>query len=113
MEKYHFAVCDDEKAVRELLSGWLSDSPYKAQISEYSSGEELIKDIDAGTRIDVLFLDIAMGASDGIEIAKKLVTRIENNGKSMRASRPLIIYVTGIPDRMGDAFGVKAYGYLL
>ena len=41
MGKYHFAVCDDEKAVRELLSGWLSDSPYKAQISEYSSGEEL------------------------------------------------------------------------
>ena len=113
MEKYHFAVCDDEKAVRDLLHGWLSDSPYRAQISDYSSGEELIKDIDTGTRIDVLFLDIAMGASDGIEIAKELVTRIENNGKSMRASRPLIIYVTGIPDRMGDAFGVKAYGYLL
>ena len=113
MEKYCFAVCDDEKAVRNLLHGWLSDSSYKADIKEYPSGEELIKDIDAGIKIDVLFLDIAMGGNDGIETARELGMRIEHNGKSMRASRPLIIYVTGIPDRMGDAFGVKAYGYLL
>ena len=113
MGKYCFAVCDDEKAVRDLLHGWLSDSSYNADIKEYSSGEELIKAIDAETRIDVLFLDIAMGGNDGIETARELGMRIEDNGKSMRASRPLIIYVTGIPDRMGDAFGVKAYGYLL
>ncbi|SDB04262.1 LytTR family DNA-binding domain-containing protein [Butyrivibrio sp. INlla16] len=113
MGKYCFAVCDDEKAVRDLLHVWLSDSSYKADIREYVSGEELIKDIDAGIKIDVLFLDIAMDGNDGIETARELGCRIEHNGKSMRASRPLIIYVTGIPDRMGDAFGVKAYGYLL
>ena len=113
MEKYCFAICDDEKEVRNLLRGWLSNSSYKAEIKEYASGEELIEDIDAGVRIDVLFLDIAMSGNDGIETARELGIRIEHDGKSMRASRPLIIYVTGIPDRMGDAFGVKAYGYLL
>lgn len=113
MDKYRFAVCDDEEAVRSLISGWLLKSPYKAEIKEYDSGEELLRDIDAGVNPDILFLDIAMGGADGIETARELGKRVENNGRSMRASRPLIIYVTGIPDRMGDAFGVKAYDYLL
>ncbi len=113
MDKYRFAVCDDEGAVRNLLSTWLLKSPYKAEIKEYSSGEELLKDIDAGAKLDILFLDIAMGGTDGIDTARELGMRVEKNGRSMRASRPLIIYVTGISDRMGDAFGVKAYDYLL
>ena len=113
MGKMCFAICDDEKAVRELLYGWLSGSVYNAEIKEYSSAEDLIKDIDSGSKIDVLFLDIAMGGTDGIEAAKALGKRIEESGRSIRASRPLIIFVTGIPDRMGDAFGVRAYGYLL
>ena len=113
MDKYRFAVCDDEEAIRNLIAGWLSKSPYEAEIKEYDSGEELIRDIDAGINFDILFLDIAMGGTDGIDTARELGMRVEKNGRSMRASRPLIIYVTGIPDRMGDAFGVKAYDYLL
>ena len=113
MDKYRFAVCDDEEAIRNLIAGWLSKSPYEADIKEYDSGEELIRDIDAGIKFDILFLDIAMGGTDGIDTARELGMIVEKNGKSMRASRPLIIYVTGIPDRMGDAFGVKAYDYLL
>ncbi|WP_051226715.1 LytR/AlgR family response regulator transcription factor [Butyrivibrio sp. MC2013] len=113
MDKYRFAVCDDEEVVRNLLSAWLSKSQYKSEIKEYSSGEELLNDIDAGVNPDILFLDIAMGGADGIDTARELGKRVENNGRSMRASRPLIIYVTGIPDRMGDAFGVNAYDYLL
>ncbi|MCR5769630.1 MAG: LytTR family DNA-binding domain-containing protein [Butyrivibrio sp.] len=113
MDKYRFAVCDDEEAVRSLISEWLLKSPYKAEIKEYDSGEELLRDIDAGVNPDILFLDIAMGGADGIDTARELGKRVENNGRSMRASRPLIIYVTGIPDRMGDAFLVKAFDYLL
>ncbi len=113
MKKCCFAICDDEYEVRHLLQSWLADSSYNADVKEYSSGEELLRDMDQGTQIDVLFLDIAMGNADGIETAKELAHRIERSGKSMRASRPLIIFVTGIPDRMGDAFGVSAYGYLL
>ena len=56
MDKYRFAVCDDEEAVRSLISGWLLKSPYKAEIKEYDSGEELLRDIDAGVNPDILFL---------------------------------------------------------
>lgn len=113
MKRYCFAICDDEEPIRILLHEWLSESQYDAEVKAYTSGEEFIEDIDAGLAVDVLFLDIAMGKTDGIDTAKELVNRIEQSGKSMRASRPLIIFVTGIPDRMGDAFGVRAYGYLL
>lgn len=113
MKRYCFAICDDEEPIRILLHEWLCESRYDAEVKAYASGEELIEDIDAGLAVDVLFLDIAMGETDGIATAKELVNRIEQSGKSMRASRPLIIFVTGIPDRMGDAFEVRAYGYLL
>ncbi len=113
MGKYTIAICDDEKEIRQLLHGWLASSEFDANIVEYDSAETLINEIDTGNIIDVLFLDIAMGKTDGIEAARTLGKRIENDGRSIRASRPLIIFITGIPDRMGDAFGVRAYGYLL
>ena len=113
MTRYSIAICDDEEAVRSIFHDWVSKAKYDADVKEYSGGDELIKDIDAGAGIDILFLDIAMGKNDGIETAKELGRRIEASGKSMRASRPLIVFVTGIPDRMGDAFGVKAFDYLL
>lgn len=113
MTRYCIAICDDEEPVRSLLSGWIMKSKYSAEVKEYSCGEELLKAIDEGLKLDVLFLDIAMNESDGFETAKELVKRIESTGKSVRASRPLIIFVTGIPDRMGEAFDVKAFGYLL
>lgn len=113
MTRYRIAVCDDEEAVRSIFHDWVSKAKHNADVKEYSGGDELIKDMDSGTWIDILFLDIAMGKNDGIETAKELGRRVEASGKSMRASRPLIIFVTGIPDRMGDAFGVKAFDYLL
>ena len=113
MTRYSIAICDDEEDVRSIFHDWVSKAKYDADVKEYSGGDELIKDIDAGAGIDILFLDIAMGKNDGIETAKELGRRVEASGKSMRASRPLIIFVTGIPDRMGDAFGVKAFDYLL
>ena len=113
MTRYSIAICDDEESVRSIFHDWVSKAKHNADVKEYSGGDELIKDIDAGAGIDILFLDIAMGKNDGIETAKELGRRIEATGKSMRASRPLIVFVTGIPDRMGDAFGVKAFDYLL
>ena len=40
----------------------------------------------------MIFLDIAMGGTDGIEAAKALGERIEGSGRSIRASRPLHRY---------------------
>ena len=113
MTKYCIAICDDEEPIRSLLGEWIRTSKYNAEVREYSSGKELLNAVDEGLRVDVLLLDIAMNESDGLETAKELGQRIEATGKSMRASRPLIIFVTGIPDRMGDAFDVKAFDYLL
>ena len=113
MNKYCIAICDDEEPVRCLLREWTRTSTPGAEVREYSGGKELLRDIDEGLRLDVLFLDIALEESDGFETAKELEKKIEATGKSMRASRPLIIFVTGIPDRMGDAFEVKAFDYLI
>ena len=52
MKKCCFAICDDEYEVRHLLQSWLADSSYNADVKEYSSGEELLRDMDQGTQID-------------------------------------------------------------
>ncbi|MBQ6407971.1 MAG: response regulator, partial [Butyrivibrio sp.] len=81
MTMYSIAICDDEEDVRSLFHDWVSKAKYDVDVKEYSGGDELIKDIDAGAGIDILFLDIAMGKNDGIETAKELGRRIEASGK--------------------------------
>ncbi|MBQ6407518.1 MAG: response regulator, partial [Butyrivibrio sp.] len=81
MTRYSIAICDDEESVRSIFHDWVSKAKYDADVKEYSGGDELIKDIDAGAGIDILFLDIAMGKNDGIETAKELGRRIEASGK--------------------------------
>ena len=72
MNKYCIAICDDEEPVRCLLREWTRTSTPGAEVKEYSGGKELLKDIDEGLRLDVLFLDIALEEGDGFETAKEL-----------------------------------------
>ncbi|MCI9144224.1 MAG: response regulator, partial [Lachnospiraceae bacterium] len=61
------AVCDDDRAIREELSRLIKEQVPEADIMEYQSGEEMIRDRES---FDISFLDIEMGNISGMDIAK-------------------------------------------
>ncbi|MBD5507144.1 MAG: response regulator transcription factor [Lachnospiraceae bacterium] len=100
-------ICDDEKELRSSLrrvieqEAQLNGLDYK--VSEYSSGEEMLKALEKDAP-ELLFLDIEMDGIDGMEAAR-----------SIRKTRKdtVIIFVTAYPDFVFQGYEVHAFHYIL
>ncbi len=99
------AICDDEKIyrndLRKILGTGLELSGIDYRITEFSCGEELIKNFRC---CDIVFLDIEMGALDGVETAKRL--RAMNR-------QCVFIFVTSHPDFVFQGYEVRALNYIM
>lgn len=106
--KIKTAVCDDEAEMAdelaEKLSEFFSANNIESRITKFSSGTSLLENIGECPDFDVIFLDIKMKASDGMETAREL--RRRNYGG-------FLIFVTVLEEPVFDAFDVSAYAYLV
>ena len=106
-------ICDDEKNVRELIAAYIGKVDDSTEILFFKNGSEVLKYAEQGKRIDILYLDIDLKESpDGMEVAAKLKEKQIKEG-SASSALPLIIFITGLPERMPDAFGVRAFQFLV
>lgn len=94
-------ICDDQKEVCELLAEKIRKLCPKGDIISYASGQELL---NASKMPDILFLDIQMPGTDGMETAK----RLRRCGQKM-----ILIFVTAIEEYVFEAFDVGAFHYLV
>ena len=97
-------ICDDEPAVVEQVSASLRDHCEKSGISAHFypfSDPDAIKDLSS---YDLAFLDIDMGDSSGIDLARTL--RRENPGV-------VIVFLTNFIQYAPEGFEVQAFRYLL
>lgn len=106
MNMLHFAVCDDEPYMLDLLSAQVEDcldglGCRDFRISRFSSGLALL---EAGERFDLVFLDIQMAPPDGMETAEAL---------RRRGDGCLLVFLTVLRERVFDAFEVRAFDYLV
>lgn len=104
IEIINIAICDDEKLHREklieVIQGYCKKHGKLAVISEYSSGEECLSDLDD---VDILFLDIDMEGIDGIEVKDRLESTHENVH---------IVFTTNYGNRMHEAFGIQVVSFI-
>lgn len=99
--RLNIAICDDERAIREQINELIEKEKTGIHIDLYETGDSLLA---AGKKFDIVFLDIQMEGTDGIETAKKLRERDENM---------ILIFITGIREYVFQAFDVAAFHYLL
>ena len=101
-------LCDDEKNERDsmgsLLSAYARKKGLDFEINEYTDGSTLLAAIRSGKKFDALFLDIYMGADDGVDVARE----IRKTDQTCR-----IIFATSSRERAIEGYGVRALQYLV
>lgn len=108
------AICDDECLARSRIRSLVQSQGIGCQIEEFPSGQALLQAIDrAGEWPDILFMDITMDGMDGISVAKELCARHRESREPVWGSLPLLIFVSGQPEYMPEAFGVNAFQFLV
>lgn len=96
-------IVDDEPLARERLRKLLAEIPGHTVIAEAGNGREALEQADA-QRPDVILLDIAMPAMDGMEVARHLAET---------SPAPAVVFCTAYDDRALEAFDAAAVDYLV
>lgn len=109
------AICDDEEYVRVYIRRMIERQKVTCKITEFSSGRELLEfQKEQGEEaIDLLFLDISMKDISGMDAAQQLRDQRKQKGKAVWGSLPLLIFVTGHSEYIGEAFSVNAFQFLI
>ncbi len=102
----NIAICDDEKMIREQIKELAEKEMPDVCAGLYETGDALLA---AGKQFDIVFLDIQMEGTDGIETAKRLRQHSALKG----AEDTILIFITGIREYVFEAFDVAAFHYLL
>jgi len=105
----NIAICDDTYEEVEIISSYVSknleDLNISFKISTFSEGQDLIEQMSSSRQnFDIIFLDIYMEFSNGIDIARK----IREFDKECK-----IIFITSSKDHAIDGYEVRALNYIL
>ena len=105
---YRIALCDDDRADRELIETLLKKILNKKNISfeviQFKSAKALLEEIRKAGSWDLLLLDILMDGQNGIELANEL------RGMGEDAD---IIFITCSPDFALEGYHAWPVSYLL
>ena len=102
------AICDDSKLDRQFLKlaiqTYFENNEEEFTIFEYVSGDALLADIEEGyIEVELLFLDIIMNGTNGMDIARKL--------RDIHF-KALIVFLTAHANYAVESYEVRAAGYL-
>ena len=106
--KYQIAICDDSDDDRSydesLAMRWAKERGYEITITTFVSAEDFLFRYDEKSDYDIILLDIEMGETDGVEMAK----RVRKNDDAVQ-----IIFITGYNDYISEGYEVAALHYLI
>lgn len=103
---YNIAICDDERIVQEQLMLYLNhveeECGQSFSIQCFSSGEQLLAELDPDTQI--LLLDIGLSNLNGLDVARQL----RKQGRDL-----CIIFITTMGECALQGYEVHAFGFLV
>lgn len=106
MRSLKLAVCDDEKAVLDIVSGGIrsafAEYGVETEIDRFLTGAELEYRLRA-TPYDIVFLDIEIRNEDGVELAKHFR---ENRGSAE------LVFISSHMERVFETFQTQPFGFV-
>lgn len=99
------AICEDEKNFADRLSAIVKEilKEHSPQIDRFPDGAPLLKKISARHKYDLIFLDLNLENSDGMDTAIEI--------RKYDRTVP-IIFVTGIEGRAAEGYSAAAFDYI-
>lgn len=101
------AVCDDDllfaSSVESMLLKISKFKKLKMEIEVYADGDEIIKNYSEEKQFDIIYLDIEMKNTDGIETAKEIRKRDRD---------VIIIYISGYDTYFIQLFEVEPFRFI-
>lgn len=102
------AICDDEQLYREkirtLLKRYFEKDGQPYEISTFASGEDFLKQCENRIKFNIVFMDISMGAIDGMQTAQQI--------RAFHSDTD-IVFVTAFIDYAMEGYKVNAVRYIL
>ena len=102
-------ICDDESAIcselERIIRGFQAKMTETLNTTAFSSGQKLIECIKNGHTFDLLFLDIELGAVNGIEIGRMIREEMEDYIAK-------IVYITSKDGYDRQLFDVQPFKFL-
>ena len=97
---FNVVICDDMPQAIEDINNKISALKFDVEfeITTYNTAAKLMREINKGTRIDVLIIDIDLGKANGIEVAKHALSQLRNCQ---------VIFVSGYNDYYLDVYMVE------
>ena len=104
----NIAFCDDDKEIlnqmQNLMDQYRREKNVSIQYLSFQSPLELLAQIEAGVRFDIIFLDVIMPGENGIHVAGE-IRQYDNSVK--------IIFLTSSAEFAVQSYTVGAYFYQL
>ena len=108
MTRLRIVICDDIKEERIKLKEYIrrleKDDSLELDITEYESGEELLRVYGSRPEPDVMFLDIYMKNMTGVEVARRLLEKGYSGS---------VVFCTTSIDHAIESYKLRADGYLV
>lgn len=102
----NIAICDDEKKIREQIKELVQNRLPDVSIDMFETGKALFTSVKY---FDLIFLDIQLEGMNGIETARLLRERSEQE----KQKESVLIFITGMKEYVFEAFDVSAFHFLL
>lgn len=104
------AICDDNEKFAEQLEDYIfeytSNHSISADTFVFTSGEELIKNFSVESAYDLLFLDIELGETTGIELGKQIREKMKNETTQ-------IVFVSSKENYAIQLFDIRPLNFLV
>ncbi len=102
------AICEDEKIFSDklllLLNNYFEKHNQLFEVVVFTDGIPLIDQYKSGIKYDLIFLDIQLEISDGVNIAAQI---------RQFDKEAVLIFVTGLENRAVEGYSVSAFDYIV